>query len=92
MPSRQPESPFCQSCGMPLEKPEHLGTAADGFQIDEYCRFCFQNGVFTAPDISMEGMIDRCAAIMAGQGILPESRARALMSEVIPTLKRWQTK
>jgi hypothetical protein len=38
----------------------------------------------------MDGMIDKCAAIMAGQGIMPEPEARAVMTEVIPTLKRWK--
>jgi hypothetical protein len=75
---------------MPLEKPEDFGTGADGLRIKDYCRYCFQNGTFTEPDISMKSMIDKCVSIMAGQGIMPESRARELMTEVIPKLKRWQ--
>jgi len=38
----------------------------------------------------MQGMIDKCVAIMAQQGIMPDAQARALMTEVIPKLKRWQ--
>lgn len=78
---RIPEAtgPFCQSCGMPLEDVEDFGTQADGLKAESYCRFCFQSGVFTQPDISMEGMIDRYAAIK-GRG------------RIIPTLARWQEK
>ncbi len=90
MPSHESKDPLCQSCGMPLEKPGDFGTLADGSQSPEYCRFCFQNGEFTVPDLSMEGMIYKCVSIMAGRGIMPESQARAVMNEVIPNLKRWR--
>ena len=90
MPGREPQGPFCQSCGMPLEKPEDFGTGANGFRINDYCRYCFQDGAFTEPDISMKSMIDKCVGIIAKQGIMPELRARALMTEVIPKLKRWR--
>ena len=35
-------------------------------------------------------MIDRCTEIMAQRGVMPPAQARALMTEVIPTLKRWK--
>ncbi len=92
MESQQPKGPFCQSCGMPLEKPEDFGTAADGFRINDYCHFCFQNGAFTEPAINMQGMIAKCVGILARQGIMPEPEARALMTGVLPKLKRWQEK
>ena len=75
---------------MPLEKPEDFGTTANGFRINDYCHYCFQNGSFTEPDINMQCMIDKCTGIMAQQGIMPEPQARVLMNEVIPRLKRWQ--
>ncbi|MDD5304371.1 MAG: zinc ribbon domain-containing protein [Elusimicrobia bacterium] len=71
--------PFCQSCGMPLRQPEDYGTEADGLMAEDYCRFCFQSGMFTAPDLSMQGMIDRSPDI-------PDR------SRIIPALKRWQEK
>jgi hypothetical protein len=40
--SQQSEGPFCQSCGMPLEKPEDFGTGANGFRINDYCIFVFK--------------------------------------------------
>ncbi len=92
MQSQQPSGPLCQSCGMPLQRPEDLGTAAGGDKAREYCRFCFQDGAYTDPEISMQGMIDKCAGIMAQQGIMPEAQARTLMIGLIPKLKRWQVK
>lgn len=85
----QHQGPFCQSCAMPLGKPEDFGTGADGSRIDDYCHYCFQNGEFTEPNIDMQGMIDKCVAIMAQQNIMPEAQARALLTEVMPKLKRW---
>ena len=87
-----PKGPFCQSCGMPLEKAEDFSTNADGYRNNDYCHYCFQNGAFTEPDISMQGMIGKCVGIMTQQGIMPETQAKAMMTEVIPKLKRWQTK
>ena len=87
---KQQMGPFCQSCGMPLEKPEDFGTGSHGFRINDYCHYCFQGGAFTDPQITMKEMIDKCVGIMARQGIMPEEQSRALMNEVIPRLKRWQ--
>ncbi len=77
---------------MPLEKPEDFGTDARGLRINNYCHFCFENGKFTEPGITMQGMIDKCVSIMAQRRIMPEKQARDLMTEVIPKLKRWQGK
>ncbi len=88
--SKQPLGPFCQSCGMPLEKPEDFGTGADGFRINDYCRYCFRDGAFTEPQMTMEAMIEKCVGILIEQRIMPETQAKSLMAEVIPKLKRWQ--
>lgn len=90
MSSQQPKGPFCQSCSMPLGKPEDFGTDVAGFRVNDYCRHCFSNGVFTDPDVSMQEMIDSCVDIMAKQGIMPAAQARALLTDVMPKLKRWR--
>ncbi len=86
-----PQGPFCQSCAMPMAKPEIFGTEADGSQSEAYCTYCFQNGCFTAPDISMQEMIDKCVTIMKQRNIMPEDQARELMTKTIPSLQRWKT-
>jgi len=40
----QSKGPFCQSCGMPLSKPEEFALGVDGFHINDYCAFCYRNG------------------------------------------------
>ena len=47
----------CQSCGMPMgPTDEHYGTEADGSKSKDYCKYCYQNGAFTA-DCTMGEMI-----------------------------------
>lgn len=38
------ETKFCQSCGMPLQKNEELGTNHDGSKNEEYCCYCYKDG------------------------------------------------
>ena len=68
---------FCQCCGMPLDKPEDAGTEADGTLSGEYCRYCYQNGAFTAPDATMDDMIAfKEALIKAGKGEVSSQKRR----------------
>ncbi|MCD4756190.1 zinc ribbon domain-containing protein [bacterium] len=47
----------CQSCGMPLNKdPKGGGTNADGSINTMYCSYCFENGKFVQPDMTLEEM------------------------------------
>jgi len=74
---------------MPLTE-DLYGTNADGTSNDEYCKYCYANGAFTAPDMTMDRMIDICIPYMVEQGMAEES-ARYLLEEYLPKLKRWQT-
>ena len=91
MPPQEPKGPFCQSCSMPLGKPEDFGTDPAGYRVNDFCRHCYADGAFTEPDISMEAMLDRCVGVMDRQGILPAPQARARLADVLPRLKRWTT-
>lgn len=91
MAPQEPRGPFCQSCAMPLEKPEDFGTDQAGYRLNDFCRYCFVNGAFTEPDISMQAMQDKCVSVMDSQGIMPAQQARALMADVLPRLKRWRS-
>jgi hypothetical protein len=90
MATEGPKGPFCQSCGMPLEEPEDFGTEAGGFRVNDYCRFCFADGAFTDPGISMQAMAAKCVSIMSEQGIMSAPEAHALMADMLPRLKRWR--
>jgi len=91
MPAQEPKGPFCQSCSMPLARPEDFGTDRAGYRVNDFCRHCYADGAFTEPDISMEAMLDRCVDVMAKQAVMPAPQARALLVDVMPRLKRWRT-
>lgn len=82
---------YCQSCGMPMGDTDDLyGTNADGSKSEDYCKYCYMDGAFTA-DISMEEMIEVCVPHMvAANAGMSEDEARKIMKEFFPKLKRWQ--
>jgi hypothetical protein len=80
----------CQSCGMPLGAAGFYGTNADGSEQKEYCKFCFQNGAFVQPELTVEGMIESSTKFMSQNMGMPEDQARTISERFIPTLKRWQ--
>ena len=45
------EMRICQSCGLPMPSEDLLGTHGDGHPCTEYCRNCFQKGLFTSYSI-----------------------------------------
>jgi hypothetical protein len=90
MPSQEPKGPFCQSCSMPMGKPEDFGTDLAGYRVNDFCRHCYANGTFTEPSIPMAAMLERCVRVMDTQGIMPAPQARALLADVLPRLKRWR--
>jgi hypothetical protein len=88
----QPKGPFCQSCSMPMEKPEDFGTDELGFKVNNYCRHCFQNGEFTHPDITLGQMTEIVVKNMTEKMDIPKERARKITEEFLPKLVRWKNK
>ena len=86
---KQPEGPFCQSCGMPMMSADCFGTDADKAKNNDYCCHCFQNGEFVDPRMTLEEMIDLSASIMAEKTKMSEIDAKKICLPFIPTLKRW---
>jgi Putative zinc ribbon domain len=83
--------PFCQSCGMPLARPQDFGTARNGLRVNDYCLYCYADGAFTNPTITMDEMTDICVGALVKQG-MPAHRARTLMAGTLPTLTRWRAR
>ena len=79
---------FCQSCTLPMDNMEDRGTEKDGSKSDMYCKYCYQNGVFTDPDMTLNKMMEIAKAEMKKQH-LPESIIQQSMN-MLPRLKRWQ--
>lgn len=78
----------CQSCGMPMGDPALWGTDANGEKNADYCTYCYRDGGFTS-DGSVEDMINECVPFMVESG-MTEEQAHKLLSEQLPTLKRWK--
>ncbi|WFR63157.1 zinc ribbon domain-containing protein [Paenibacillus amylolyticus] len=79
----------CQSCGMPLTTPAQFGTEADGGTTREYCIYCYKDGKFAQPGITLEGMTEMCTTILKEEGMDEES-ARSMLRNQLPFLKRWR--
>ena len=79
----------CQSCGMPFSKdPKEGGTNSDGTKNNIYCSYCFENGEFTQPDISLEEMENLVKENLQKMGI-PGFIAK-LLTRGTSKLERWK--
>ena len=81
---------FCQSCSMPLDKPELLGTEKDGSKSNEYCTYCYQNGSFTNSNMTLAEMKilvkEQMEKMKMDEGVIH------MAVSSLPNLKRWRTK
>ena len=55
---------YCQSCGMMFTAPDQHGHEADGTEVEDFCRWCYDDGAYTY-ETTMEDMIEDCAPRMA---------------------------
>ncbi len=78
---------FCQSCSMPLNASELMGTEKDGSSSSEYCKYCYQNGEFTHPGLKLDEMKIQMTKLLDREK-LPEDILEAAISR-LPHLKRW---
>lgn len=84
-----PNQTVCQSCGMPMQGDELHGTEANGAKTGEYCMYCYENGSFKQPEMTVSEMIEECVPFMTREG-MPERQARSLLEAQLPQLKRWK--
>lgn len=81
-------SKICQSCGMPMKQdPNGGGTNADGTLSKEWCSFCYADGAFLGPDLSVKEMQDIGITALKAKGF-PHPMGW-LVTRNIPKLKRW---
>ncbi len=79
---------ICQSCGMPMKQdPKGGGTNADGTLSQEWCSFCYADGAFLGPDLTVKEMQDIGINALKAKGF-PRPMGW-LMTRNIPKLKRW---
>ena len=86
--------PICQSCGMPLETTEQMGTESDGSRSQKYCTYCYQNGAFVN-DLTLDEMIENNLKYLkewnneTGKSFTADE-ARKELQAYLPTLERWK--
>ena len=78
---------FCQSCYMPLTKPEDRGTESDNNPSRDYCCHCYAKGRFT-DEMTYEEAVETNIPFWR-DGCKNDDEARAKILAVFPTLKRW---
>lgn len=81
---------FCQSCSMPLDDAAMTGTEKDGSKSQEYCKYCYQDGAFINPSMTLDEMNVLVKTQMEKMKIDKSIINMALNS--LPTLKRWREK
>jgi hypothetical protein len=78
---------FCQSCGMPIDEPKLMGIEKDGSKSTIYCIYCYQDGEFTHPEMTIEEMKQHVRSelynIHATELVISKAVAR------VPHLSRW---
>lgn len=82
------ERKICQSCSLPLDSPGLLGTEKDGSPSTDYCKYCYCEGEFTNPGITLDKMKERMSKMMDKEK-LPADIVEAAISR-LPHLKRWR--
>ena len=72
---------------MPIDKLSLAGKEKDGSLNEDYCIFCYNNGVFTAPDITVEAMQEFVKKVMTDK-MMPKHLVDTAVN-TIPHLRRW---
>jgi hypothetical protein len=79
----------CQSCGMPISRdPQGGGSEADGSKSRMYCGYCYKDGKFVLPEITLEQMQERVKSKIKESGF-PGFMA-GIFTRKIPHLVRWK--
>ena len=79
---------FCQSCSRPLDHSDLQGTENDGSPSMDYCKYCYEDGQFTVPAMTLADM----KAHITGNMKADETPADIVEAAVtrLPFLKRWR--
>jgi hypothetical protein len=75
---------------MPMKKDEKGGgTNADGTRSLKFCSYCYQDGKFTKPEITVKEMQDRVKGKMKEMGF--PGFLTGFFTYGIPKLERWRS-
>ena len=85
-----PAEYYCQCCSMPMPDEALHGTEADGSPSEHYCKWCYQEGDFTAKDVDMDEFIEATAQMEADAMGISREEAVSLMATLLSHLDRWK--
>ena len=80
---------ICQSCGMPIDSEEIKGTDKNGSKNNDYCKFCYDDGVFKNPKMNLDEMKNNVKTQMKKLDLHEYTIQKAINS--LPALKRWKS-
>ena len=66
------------------------GTEKNGAASSEFCKFCYINGAFSEPNLSMSDMVGIATSNLVSKRNMLEYQARQRAQTTIPKLKRWK--
>ena len=72
------------------QRPVAHGRGRGGGRGGSYCKFCYQNGQFTATDVDMDEFIEATAQLEADALGITREEAVSLMATLLPHLERWK--
>ena len=73
---------------MPLSSAELLGTEKDGSPKKYFCKYCYENGQFKNPDITLDEMKSQVKSKMEEMKI--DTDTINMTVDTLPNLKRWR--
>jgi hypothetical protein len=79
---------FCQSCTMPIDQVDNRGTESDGSKSHLYCKYCYQDGKFVNPQMTVDQMRIIVSTQMRKLKISDTIIHQSL--DMLPHLKRWR--
>jgi hypothetical protein len=74
---------------MPLKNEGDFGTNLEGGPNTDYCHYCYLNGEFTNPDLTLEQQIEKLVSMAIENMGMSEKQARESANRALPILKRW---
>jgi hypothetical protein len=80
---------YCQSCSMPIDNAEMQGTEKDGTKSNVYCKYCYQQGAFVSPNMTLDEMKTIVKEQMEKRHI--DSHVIGMAISSLPHLKRWKS-
>jgi hypothetical protein len=78
---------FCQSCTMPIDNVGDRGTEKDGSKSNQYCKYCYRDGTFTNPDMTL-GQIKKTVLMQMHKMNLADNIIQKSLNS-LSHLKRW---